>query len=324
MVRFLLLYVVLAFAAGPQLGVLSGRDTLVRWIVTGCVVAAAAIGAAFRAGPASRGWLELALRASLAVTMLVHGLGQLVPTIPEPTLHTLTLRLGELTRAELLTASLGYSAPYQMFNGALETAAGLLLLFPVTALLGAVISGALLTMTAIMAFCYDVPYKLVTLQALLLAGLLIAPQARRLVDALVRNRVVEPADDPAAPRRAQRIVTAGGLALAVVLLAANAVRSVRGYQPSSPLYGVWNVEELTVNGEESGAWRMLIVDHDGIPRLVSAAGIARLCTLTLRPAETHVLIADGPLDGATVHAKLRRMQLLQDRFHWLLPPEEEE
>jgi hypothetical protein len=260
----------------------------------------------------------------LAVAMLVHGLGQLIPTVPEPTLHTLTLRLGELTRAQLLMTSLGYSEAYQIFNGALETAAGLLLLFPVTALLGAVISGALLTMAAIMAFCYDTPYKLVTLTTLLLAVLLIAPQAKRLLDALLRNRVVEPADDPPPPRTAQRLVVAGGLALALILAVTNGVRYVRAHGPRSPLYGVWNVEELTVNGEEVGTWQRLVVDHDGIPRLVTAAGAVRLCTLTLRPAEAHVLMADGTLDGAAVHAKLRRMQLLQDRFHWLLPPEEEE
>lgn len=334
MARFLLLYVVLAFVAGPQLGWLSGRDTALRWIVTGVVVLAAAIGAMVWRIPTERvrGWLYLALRFSLAITMLVHGVGQLIPTaIPEPALSTFTRRVGELTREQMLATFLGASVPYQAFNGVIEVAAGLLLLFPVTALLGAVIAAGMLSMAVVMAFCYDVPHKLVTMQALLLALLLVAPHARRLLDVLLFNRVVEPADEPPAPRAVQRFVVACGLAVLIVLSVLGAVRFARARPTPPPLYGAWNVEELTVGGQELAPgdpawWRWVIVERDGRTRIVPAMGAPRALPPGLRlvPAEAHVVTVQGSVDGAAVRAKLRRMELLQENFHWLPPPDDEE
>jgi hypothetical protein len=276
--------------------------------------------------------LRLALRFALALLLLVHGAALLTTSaFPEPSASTLTQRLGELTRAELLATFLGASGPYQAFNGAVTALAGLLLLFPATALLGAVLSIVLLGMMAVLSYCYDLPGKAVTLVALAAAMVLAASHAGRFVDALLRNRLAEPVPEPPVPLRVHRIAAAIGLAVFVACTALGVTRTILAHSPAAPaLYGVWNVEELSVNGEALAPgdprwWRYFIVARDGTMQLVPALGPARVLApgaLKLTPIEPHVVTAS--LDGGTVRLKLHRMQLLQERFHWLLPPEEEE
>jgi hypothetical protein len=264
--------------------------------------------------------------------LLLHGTRLLTASaFPEPSATRLTQRIGELTRAELLGTFLGASAPYQAFNGAAATLAGLLLLFPATALLGAVLSIVLLGMMAVLSYCYGLPGKAGTLGALAAAIVLAAPHARRFFDALLRNRPADPVSEPTVPKRAQRIGAALGLTLFGLFTSLGAIQSVRTHHSPAPaLYGVWNVEELSVNGEaiEPGDprwWRFLIVDRDGSMRLVPALGPRRVLSpdaLRITPVAPHVMTAS--LDGSAIRLKLHRMQLLQERFHWLLPPEEEE
>jgi hypothetical protein len=282
-------------------------------------------------GRLDRGGLRLALRFALAVLLLVHGAALLTASaFPEPSATTLTHRLGELTRADLLATFLGASAPYQAFNGAVTALAGLLLLFPATALLGAVLSMVLLGMMSVISYCYGLPGKWVTFVALVAAIVLAAPHAGRFFDGLLRNRVAEPVPEPPVPPRAQRIAAVLGLAVFVACTALGVTRSIRAHAPpASALYGVWNVEELSVNGEALAPghprwWRYFIVARDGTMQLVPALGPPRVLTpgaLHVTPVEPHVLTA--ALDGGAVRLKLHRMQLLQERFHWLLPPEEE-
>jgi hypothetical protein len=283
-------------------------------------------------GRLDRGSVLLALRFTLAVLLLVHGAGLLTASaFPEPSATTLTQRLGELTRAELLATFLGASVPYQAFNGTAATLAGLLLLFPATSLLGAVLSTVLLGMMTVISFCYGLPGKPVTLLSLAATLVLGAPHARRFVDALLRNRVTEPVPEVPVPPRGQRFVAMAGVAVLMICLVLGVTRSVRAHSPAAPpLYGVWNMEELSVRGEiiEAGDprwWRYFVVDRDGTMRLVPAMGtphVVPAAALHVVPVAPHVLAAS--LGGGAIQLKLHRMRLLQERFHWLLPPEEEE
>jgi len=55
---------------------------------------------------------------------------------------------------------MGASTPYNVFTGASEMLAGVLLFFPTTTLLGALLAMAVMTQVVALNFCYDVPVKL--------------------------------------------------------------------------------------------------------------------------------------------------------------------
>jgi len=102
---------------------------------------------------------------------------------------------GDLSPMGLLWAFMGYSTPYNVFAGAAEAGAAVLLFFRRTTPLGALLAVAVMTNVVMINFSYDVIVKLYSLNLLLMAVFLLAPDLRRLADLLVLQR-------PTAPRRA--------------------------------------------------------------------------------------------------------------------------
>ena len=102
---------------------------------------------------------------------------------------------GDLSPMGLLWAFMGYSTPYNVFAGAAEAGAAVLLFFRRTTPLGALLAVAVMTNVAMINFSYDVIVKLYSLNLLLMAVFLLAPDLRRLADLLVLQR-------PTAPRSA--------------------------------------------------------------------------------------------------------------------------
>lgn len=265
---------------------------------------------------------RLLLRVSLAIAMIRLGIYKVIPVqIPPPELSTYLLRVGELTPARMLATFLGYSPAYQSFTGVAELLGGVLLLARRTALLGALISAANLVMACALALCYGAPWKLPSLLLLLMAVTLIVPDLRRLADLLVFDRAVEPAEETRS--RFDRLVPLLGLAV-IVWSSAGAMREYRQLDRTKPpLHGVWNVEE----GPDT--WRRVIFEKPGVLDVEHAIGSRTSYRLDPgrlmfdRP-EPGVLLLDGELNGLRTRAKLRRMNLLGDRFHWILELEEEE
>ena len=269
--------------------------------------------------------LRLLLRVSLAIGMILFGISKVIPVqMPAPELSTYLLRVGELSPARMLSTFLGYSPAYQRFTGLAELLGGVLLLARRTTLLGALISAANLVMACALALCYGAPWKLPSFLLLLMAVLLIAPDLRRLADLLVFDRAVEPVEETRS--RFDRLVPLLGLAV-IVWSSVSAIREYRQLDrptpPISPMYGVWNVEE----GPET--WRRVIFEKPGVLDVEHAIGSRTSYRidpddLTFDRPEPGVLLLDGEVAGLRTRAKLRRMNLLGDRFHWILDPEEEE
>ena len=265
--------------------------------------------------------LRLLLRVALAIGMIHFGISKVIPVqMPAPELSTYLLRVGELTPARMLATFLGYSPAYQRFTGLAELLGGVLLLARRTTLLGALISAANLVMACALALCYGAPWKLPSFVLLLMAVILIAPDLRRLADLLVLDRAVEPAEETRS--RFDRLVPLLGLAV-IVWSSVAAIREYRHLdRPKPPMYGVWNVEE----GPDS--WRRVIFEKPGVLDVEHAIGSRTSYRidpdrLTFDQPESGVLLLDGELDGLRTSAKLRRMNLLGDRFHWILELEEE-
>ncbi|MFL6199280.1 MAG: hypothetical protein ACJ76J_08900, partial [Thermoanaerobaculia bacterium] len=229
----------------------------------------------------------------------------------------------------------GASPVFQSFAGLAALVGGLLLLFPRTALLGALICAANLAMAFTLALCYDLP-KLYVSFLFLLSVLLLAPDLRRLIDLFVLDRAVEPAGTPPP---AGRLLPLLGLCVIAWSVAGAAPRWRELHPPKPPLYGAWNVEELTVDGEESAAdphqWRWAAFQDPGALDVVLRIGsrkryaldldmagkiltLDRRERLTFQEPEADVLVLDGRLDGRRTRAKLRKMRLSSPWFHWIL------
>jgi len=88
-----------------------------------------------------RGWFHIFLRFALAGQMFYFGMAKIIPTqfVP-PALTTLVQPIGSMPLSTLLWVFMGASTPYQVFAGCAEIAAGVLLVSPRTAALGALIA----------------------------------------------------------------------------------------------------------------------------------------------------------------------------------------
>lgn len=130
-----------------------------------------------------------------------------------------------------------------------------------------------------------------------------------------------------------------------------------GGSPKSPLYGIWDVDRLSIDGELRSPllneydhrWRRVIFDspailvvqrtddsfaHYGVSidvddrTLAVTKGTSRNWKATFgfqRPARDQ-LILDGEMDGYRIHAQLRLLELdtfrlLNSRFRWIRPPD---
>ena len=182
----------------------------------------------------------------------------------------------------------------------------------------------------------------------------------RLVNLFFLNRAVEPSAHPPlfAGRRANRIAFAAQIVVGVWLLGMNAYASrVFWYQfgrgrPLSPLYGIWDVEQQSVDGQlrpplltDSGRWRRVIFDFatgvtlqriDDSITYYGASIDAKNKTLVVtrnqdknwkanftfeRPAPDQMSL-DGNMDGHVVRMQLKRIDpnqflLVSRGFHWI-------
>lgn len=257
-------------------------DKTTDWVLAFCLlVLSAAVTVVWTMagrGPASddrmHAWFRLFLRFSLGTTMLGYGAAKVIPLqMAYPSLMRLLEPYGHFSPMGVLWASIGASPAYETFTGAVEVAAGVLLFVPQTALLGALV--ALIATIQIFALnmTYDVPVKLFSFHLLLMTLFLLAPEARRLLNVVVLNR---PADMSSVPQlgKTRRAIRAG-IALQLIAGLWFTAHSINGavnswYQfgggaPKSPLYGIWNVTHMTIDGIERAP---LVTDYDRWHRVV--------------------------------------------------------
>ena len=294
-------------------------------------------------------WLRFLLRFTLATALIVYGMSKVIPNqMPAPRPTMLLQRLGELPPMRLLWTYMGASAPYQMFTGMAELLGGVLLLVLRTTLFGALVAFADMTMVLMLNLCYDVPVKINSFHYWIMAVILIAPDARRLLDALVLNRTVEPATPAPLFERGRRERTAQILFLifGIYLIGVSAVEGIERYRernpPKPPFYGAWTVEEFAVDGKDvplhtdPQSWRWAVFQDPGRLTVKQMIGSFRQYPLawdrdlkTMRlgkdrlsaaAPEPDVLVLEGALEGHPLRARLRRMAL-RPSFHWLYDPE---
>jgi uncharacterized membrane protein YphA (DoxX/SURF4 family) len=298
-------------------------------------------------------WFRLFLRFALASEMITYGMGKVVPLqMPYPYLTRLIEPYGNSSPMGILWTFIGASPAYETFTGCAEMLAGLLLIFPRTAMLGALVCLADTVQVFLLNMTYDVPVKLLSFHLILMSLFLLAPELSRLADFFVWNRSVGPSTQPAlfGTRRANRIALAAQIVLGVWLVGANSYSCWTAWHTygegrvKSPLYGIWNVDQFAVDGQlrsplvgDYGRWRRAIFDfadrmsfqrmddsfggytasinvNDKTLSLTKDGDQSWKASLHFERAAQDQLTLDGDMDSHRIHMQLQ----LVDRSKFLL------
>ena len=312
-------------------------------------------------------WFRVFLRFALAAQMFYYGMAKIIPTqFPPPSLVTLVESVGNLSLSDLLWTHIGASTPYQVFTGCAEMLSGILLLVPQTTMLGALIGLADMTQVFALNMTFDFGLKQISFHYLLMFAFLLAPDARRLANVLVLNRAAGPSSQPdlLATPRANRIALLAQVAFGIYLIGMFTWVATRSYyaaggpgEPRSPLYGIWNVEELSVDGNARPAvlndydrrWRRAIFDTPNVVvfqrtddsfahyeavvdttrraiALTKRTGGDWRAAFTFERPSSDRLVLEGTMDGYQLRIRLRLVELdtfrlLNSRFRWVRPPD---
>ena len=221
-------------------------------------------------------WFMVYLRLDLAATMIPYGVVKVFPwQFPPPSLSKLLETYGESSPMGLMWTFMGASRIYSFFGGVMELLAGLLLVVPRLATLGALVCIGVMSNVLMLNLGYDVPVKLGSIHLVLKAGLVIIPDLKRLADFFVLNRRVEPVSARPLFRRRwlNRVAIAFQVAFGIVLLAYNLSHTGRRAQQAiqrrgtAPLYGIWWVDEFKIDNQvrpplltDPIRWQRMIVE----------------------------------------------------------------
>jgi len=240
-------------------------DTLFDWTAAFTMVLLAALGTAVWTLVARRTsyprlfkWFRLFVRVALGTTMFSYGFAKVFPLqMPTVFLSRLLEPYGDFSPMGVIWYSIGAAPGYERFIGSAEVLGGLLLLLPGTALIGALVTLGVTFGVFMVNMTYDVPVKLFSFHLVLMSIFLMAPDARRLFNWFVLNRPVQPAPAPRyGPSRRSHL---GVIIAQLVFLAwalgfeiyggAQSWKTYGGGAPKSPLYGIWAIDSMSINGE---------------------------------------------------------------------------
>jgi len=282
--------------------------------------------------------------------MLLYGMVKLVPLqMPYPSLARLVEPYGDFSPMGVLWYSIGASPGYEMFVGAAELLGGILLFFPRTAMLGALVCLADTVEVFTLNMTYDVPVKLFSFHLIAMSLVLLGPELRRLAAFFFANRWVRPSPQPALFRtpRKNRVAVAVQAVFGLLLIAGNGYGAwtswhrYGGGAPKSPLYGIWNVNQEA----GGGPWRRVIFDRptlmtvqlpdekfvnygaaidakNGAIALTKGSDKNWKAGLQFRRLGQDQLTLDGEMDGRKLHVQLQlldrgKLLLVSRGFHWI-------
>ncbi len=222
-------------------------------------------------------WIRIYARYALGFTMLGYGMDkvfalQFNTSLPGP--DRLAEPLGNYSPFALMWTFMGYSKPYTIFAGAGEVIGGVLLLFPKTTTLGAIIVCGVMANVLALDFSYGVGLRTLVSLYLVMAIFILLPDLKRLMSVFVFNKPA-PAANLASPipdhwlRRSRPALHLGIVVFALYFFAGPGLKwpRERGRSPQSPLYGLYQIEGLIRNGQsepqKDSNWRRVIFEQKG-------------------------------------------------------------
>ena len=134
-------------------------------------------------------WLLTFTRYYVIINCFIYGIIKLYCLqMIFPNQSQLATPLGDLLPMRFAWMFIGYSSPYQMFSGAMEVLAGVLLLNRRTITLGLFIATAVFVNVMVLNLSYDIPVKLFSIHLVLFCLYLMLNDSKRLVDFFIFNR----------------------------------------------------------------------------------------------------------------------------------------
>jgi len=226
-------------------------------------------------------WLRMTVRYYIAAAALSYGIIKLfLLQMTFPTMSQLATPLGDLLPMRFSWLFIGYSVPYQFFSGAMETTAGLLLLYRRTVTAGLFVATGAFANVVMINLAYDVPVKQYASHLLFSCLFLLAWDAKRLVRFLVLNQPT-PATDAYDPKLTARWHVWGSRAVKAFLVyeflylpfttSYHRFQALKHPQPQGPIVaGVYDVRSYVVNRDtvplsrgDTLRWRDVIFDNAG-------------------------------------------------------------
>jgi hypothetical protein len=306
-------------------------------------------------------WFRLATRFMLASEMFLYGLAKAIPLqMPFPFLTRLLEPYGNFSPMAVLWSSIGASPSYEIFAGCAEMLGGILLLTPRTTSLGALICLADMIQVFMLNMTYDVPVKLFSFHLILFSLFLLAPETNRLIGFFFTDRAIGPSRQAPLFRsvRANRVAVAIQVAFGLYLIGMGIYSGLGawsrygGARPKSALYGIWNVDEMSVDGQprsplitDKDRWRRVVFDFptftsfqrpddtfsgygSAINEKDHSIGLTKPADKNWKASFTYdrpapdQLVLNGFMDGHQVRMKLKlqdrdKFTLVNRGFHWI-------
>lgn len=303
-------------------------------------------------------WFMLLMRIALGITMISYGAVKVIKSqFPDPSLARLMQTYGDSSPMGLLWTFMGASKSYNIFTGGVECLGGFLLFIPRLTTLGALVSIGALANIFMLNMSYDVPVKLYSFHLLLMAVVLAGPDLRRLADFFVFHRKVQlTVYSPSLRRKWARWALLGAQLLLIgyysIISFVHAYQSFATYNAKPPLYGIWSVEEFSLNNQvvpvsamDPARWYRLVIDNPFEVSLQSINGArdryrskidmpgkkitltkrdnpAQVSTFSFTNPESDSMTLKGTVEGKDLYVTLHRIPepafLLKTRgFHWI-------
>ena len=344
-------------------------DKIFDWTEVACLLGLAALGSMVwsildRARPNYARlyrWTRLLVRLAIGSTFISYGVHKIIPLqMPFPYLTKLLQPYGNASPMGVLWSFVGASPSYEILVGCAETVGGILILLPRTAFLGTLICLANAVQVFALNMTYDVPVKLFSFHLIVFALFLLVPDAGRLWRFFVLDREPGPPRRPERPGkpRARRLAAAVPALYVAYLIgvklnsASGAWTKYVGGAARSPLYGIWEVEQMTLDGTPRPAvlgdpdrWRRVVFEfpeyasfqhmdetfEDYKAKIVLAERKLALTRFNdeLWKASLHIdqpgpgrLLLDGEMNHRKVRLQLRLVDhsqflLVKRGFHWV-------
>jgi hypothetical protein len=261
-------------------------------------------------------YLRVYVRYALSFTLFGYGFAKVFPTqFIFPSFGRLVEPLGEFSPMGLLWNFMGYSTPYIIFSGLAEVTGATLLLFRRTTTLGAMASAAVLLNIVMLNFCYDVPVKLYSLNLLLMAIFLIAPDLPRMANLLVLNRPTAAVNlaSPVVEVRwiRPRWLKIGAIVFKVLFVGYFLYGTVKGgwegykgfvlNRPKAPIYGLYEAENFNRAGQDIAPlttdvtrWRRVAIQSPGAFTVRTMDDSAHVYSTEYNEAKNSVTISGDP------------------------------
>lgn len=136
-------------------------------------------------------WLRIFVRYFVIINCFNYGIIKLFSLqMPFPNLSQLSTPLGDFLPMRLSWMNMGYSTKYQVFSGAMEVLAGLLLLYRRTITFGLLLAAGVFANVMWLNISYDIPVKLFSTHLFAMCLFLLAFDYKRILNFFVNNPVV--------------------------------------------------------------------------------------------------------------------------------------